>query len=220
MLSAASLATASAQKIDRAEAMRFLQQASFGPTEASIQDVMRLGYGGWLEHQFSLQGSSARQRFETHTSATGSFHRKYVPAYFWEQAIYAPDQLRARTTFALSQIVVAAVSNPFHYKAYGNYIDMLQRQSFGNYCDLIREVSFSPAMAHYLTFFQNQRADPETGRAPDENYARELLQLFTIGVEELRLDGRPKGRETYTSADVEGLASVFTGFALPARRFK
>ncbi|NRA31609.1 MAG: DUF1800 family protein, partial [Parvularculaceae bacterium] len=212
---------AQAEDISREDAVRFLIQASFGPTEASIRQVQRLGYEGWIEKQWSIPGQSALDRMAEEEKANRKPRKLKFHDYFWEQALYAPDQLRMRTTFALSQIVVIAV-NEIDYEpvTFALYVDMLRRASDGNYCDLIREVTYSPAMADYLTYFKNEPADPVTGRAPDENYAREIMQLFTIGLEELHMDGTPKGKETYTSADVEGLASVFTGLASPGKRFK
>ena len=126
--------------------------------------------------------------------------------------------------YALSQILVAStfggellsdIPQPMAY-----YQDVLKRNAFGNYRDLLEEITYSPAMGHYLTYIGNQKADPVTGRMPDENYAREILQLFTIGLVELNQDGTPvigaNGQpvELYTNADITGLARVFTGLDL------
>ncbi|MEO1171136.1 MAG: DUF1800 family protein [Myxococcota bacterium] len=140
---------------------------------------------------------------------------------FWVHAIRGPDQLRQRMAFALSQLLV--VSN-FGGEVLTDipdaviaYQDLLIRGAFGNYRDLLEQVTYSPAMGHYLTYMGNQKADPITGRVPDENYAREILQLFSIGVVRLQMNGEPvfdsqgQTQETYTNEDITGLAKVFTG---------
>ena len=212
---------ARAEDVSRHEAARFLIQASFGATQPSIASVQRLGYGGWIEAQFDAHGPTARERFGERLYRRPRIAGRHFRDFFWERALYGEDQLRMRVMFALSQIVVIASDDVDSYQpvAFANYLDMLHRASFGNYCDLVREVTMSPMMAHYLTYYGNMKADPETGRAPDENYAREVMQLFTIGLEELNLDGSPRGQETYTARDVEGLAAVFTGLASPASEF-
>lgn len=205
----------------REEAVRFLLQASFGPTEREIEAVQQLGYGGWIENQFSMEGQTVGARLAAHEAAGGKTKRFTYRDYFWEQAIYAPDQLRMRTTFALSQIVVVSVEDvKFIPEAYTNYVELLRGESLGHYGDLVRGVTYLPVMAEYLTYMRNMKADPVSGRQPDENYAREVMQLFTIGLEELAIDGTPSGDETYTSEDVEGLAEVFTGFSMGGRKFR
>jgi uncharacterized protein (DUF1800 family) len=130
--------------------------------------------------------------------------------------------LRQRIAHALSQIVVVS-TKATTAAGYANsmtvYADILQEQALGNYCDLIRDVSLTPAMGRYLTHIGNRKADPERGFEPDENYARELMQLFTIGLEELAIDGTELGRETYSPSDVSGLAAVFTGLSYAGTEF-
>ncbi len=149
---------------------------------------------------------------------------------FWINAITGEDQLRQRMAFALSQILVVSGSEgsllfelPF---TMAHYQDILADNAFGNYRDLLEEVTYSPAMGLYLTYFQNRKEDPATGRMPDENYAREVMQLFSIGLVELEMDGSVKTDgsgtplETYTNRDVTGLAKVFTGFSYDGPRFE
>jgi len=148
---------------------------------------------------------------------------------FWKNAIEGEDQLRQRMAFALSQIIVTShlegtqlFDLPF---TFAHYQDILINNAFGNYRDLLEEVTYSLAMGYYLTHFQNQKGDPATGRMPDENYAREVMQLFSIGLVELNMDGSVKtdGQgnpiETYDNVDVTGLAKVFTGFSFDHPRF-
>ncbi|MEO1042746.1 MAG: DUF1800 family protein [Pseudomonadota bacterium] len=221
---AASIMPASAQEVSQDEAARFLLQSSFGPDPDSIRDVQRLGYAGWLQQQMALPLPSVAERVEK-SYAAGDDHGSIEPliALFWEQALYGDDQLRQRMRFALSQIVVASLEDPATRRAmlaYLDYVDMLGEEALGNYCTLIRRVTFQPTMALFLTYYENQKADEERGVVPDENYAREIMQLFTIGLEELALDGTPSGRPTYRQDDVSGLASVFTGLALPGENFR
>jgi len=131
------------------------------------------------------------------------------------------DQLRQRVAYALSQIMVISMAdgtvgdNP---RAVAAWLDMLGDKGLGNYRALIEAVSLHPMMGVYLSHLRNQKADARSGRVPDENYAREVMQLFSIGLLELNADGTPKiqgGKEieTYTPADIAGLARVFTGFS-------
>lgn len=145
---------------------------------------------------------------------------------YFEAMVEADDQLRQRMVFALSQILVVS-ENQFGtpLELVGYYMDILSENALGNYRDLLEDVTYSPAMARYLTYLNNRKGNPATGRMPDENYARELLQLFTIGVVELNMDGTPRtdgqGRpiETYTNEDIVGLARVFTGLSLKGPQF-
>ena len=150
-----------------------------------------------------------------------------VQSSFWRQAATAPDQLRQRLMFALSEIFVISVGdmNVITYpRGVASYMDTLAADSLGNYRQLLEGVALHPMMGLYLSHLGNRKEDPATGRVPDENYAREVMQLFTIGVEELNPDGSARtdadGRpiETYGNDDVIGLARVFTGWSWQRRR--
>jgi uncharacterized protein (DUF1800 family) len=130
--------------------------------------------------------------------------------------------LRQRVAFALQQIfVVSQVDSNLYEEArpYARYLDSLQQRAFGNYRQLLESVAMNPVMGIYLSHLRNQKADPTTGRMPDENFAREVMQLFTIGLHELnedgtaKLDGQGEPIETYDNADVMALARVFTGWS-------
>lgn len=210
-------------------ASHFLNQASFGPSFTEIED---LAYGSaslWFRDQLSLPptlhldalyASGVRNDFESFRGASDSF---------WGAIISGDDQLRQRMVYALSQILVISEGRESQLAGLplttAQYMDVLTEHAFGNYRDLLEEVTYSPAMAVYLTYLYNRREDPATGRVPDENYARELMQLFTIGLVELRPDGSVitdnQGRpvETYDNMDVTGLARVFTGLGLDGPNF-
>ena len=203
----------------RAESVRFLAQASFGPAEGDIARVRALGYAGWIEEQARLPARAWTPRL----LALGEPTRNVVVDLFWENAIEGEDALRARVAYALANIVTVSLNGDLFYdhpEMFAQYHDILNEEALGNYGDLIRQVSLSPAMGVYLSHLGNEKADPERGIAPDENYAREVMQLFTIGLEELSLNGRPKGQETYDTEDVTGLAAVFTGLSYDGDRFR
>ena len=194
------------------QASRFLLQASFGPAPGDAEAVEDMGYARWIEAQIDAPYTPYLDRLRAMTDP----HRDEVTDLFWEAAVEGEEQLRARVAYALSNMVTVSLRmDQFwdHPETYAHYYDALMDQALGNYADLIREVSMSPAMGLYLSHLGNRRADEELGVAPDENYAREVMQLFTIGLEELNPDGTSKGSETYATADVQGLAAVFTGLS-------
>lgn len=210
----------------------FLTQATFGPTPQQISALTGTNVSDWLLGEFQKSPSYNLDyviNFTNKPENRDNGHISYIglqaPSYsFWSNAIDGNDQLRQRTAFALSQILVISHnkegSTLYKYPTtVAHYQDILTRNAFGNYRDLLEEVTYSPAMGVYLTYWKNQKADPQSGRMPDENYARELMQLFTIGLEDLNPDGTPKGQETYTLEDVAGLARVFTGLSLNSDGF-
>jgi uncharacterized protein (DUF1800 family) len=212
------------QRVSEAKAARFLAQATFGADDRSIADVVAGGYSGWLEAQFAKPQSLHRAYLESviDPAQPQQAFRNAVLDSFWTQAITGADQLRQRVAFALSEIfVVSQLSAPVNQRPRGlaDYLDMLGREAFGNFRSLLERVSLHPIMGLYLSHLRNQKEDPATGRVPDENYAREVMQLFTIGLYQLnpdgtvRLDGRGQKIPTYTNDDVMGLARVFTGFS-------
>ena len=211
----------------RDEAARFLTQATFGPTDADIDRVMAIGYAPWIDEQFAKPATSHRAHWEARdaeikaANASSSAGQDQVFESFWKQAITGDDQLRQRAAFALSQIFVISLvagtvgQNP---RAVAAWMDMLGNQGLGNYRELLEQVSRHPMMGYYLSHLRNQKANAATGRVPDENYAREVMQLFSIGLVELNEDGSARlnagaAIETYTPADISGLAKVFTGFS-------
>jgi uncharacterized protein (DUF1800 family) len=207
-----------------AEASRFLTQSTFGPTSATISEVGANGYAAWLEAQFAKPQTQHEPYINTLVPTLAAGQRvpqNWVFETFWQKAATAEDQLRQRVVFALSEIfVISLVDGAVSQFGRGvaSYLDTLGRHAFGNFRDLLEAVSLHPMMGLYLSHLRNQKEDPARGRVPDENYAREVMQLFTIGLYELNQDGTLKlaggqPKETYTNADVTGLARVFTGFS-------
>jgi uncharacterized protein (DUF1800 family) len=206
-------------KTTRYAAARFLEQASFGPTTAEIERVRSLGVSAWIAEQMAspisqLDGSPVRV-FDTDNPPHGVY--QYVPDGFLNMALSSPDQLRLRVTWALSQFVVVSQNKGRPY-GLAEYLNLLQRHAFGNYGDFLRAMTIHPAMGAYLDNGENRPESACTGCAPNENFARELMQLFTLGVYQLNGNGTIKrdqvGRplETYTQDDVENLARALTGW--------
>lgn len=201
-----------------AEAARFLTQATFGPTMAQISELQRIGYRAWFDQQLVAPQSSLLAYLDAVADpkvSTNQLQEAWMSA-----AMQGPDQLRQRVANALLEIMVVAHGNGLQTNAValGAYMDLLLQNAFGNFRTLLTEVTLSPAMGRFLDMLQNEKEDPRRGRIPNENYARELLQLFSIGLHQLNLDGSQKldssGRPmpTFTQEEVEGFAKVFTGW--------
>lgn len=206
----------------KSEGSRFLSQASFGPKQGEIDALSSTGYTQWLNTEFEKPQSLHVAYFDEQLATGASASSNFIYESFWKQAASGDDQLRQRLVFAMSQIfVVSLVDSTVASMPRGvaGYMDMLGRNAFGNFRTLLQDVSLHPMMGIYLSHLRNQKEDPARGRVPDENYAREVMQLFTIGLYELnpdgtvKLDARNEPIETYSNEDVTGLARVFTGFS-------
>ncbi|MBO9330119.1 DUF1800 family protein [Achromobacter xylosoxidans] len=207
------------------QASRFLAQATFGPTPADMEAVVRDGYAAWLDRQLAMPPSQTHfdwllQQGKNTEEFKGNGINAPLESTLWRKFISAPDQVRTRVAFSLSEIFVVGVSSiTASWPLFGaaGFMDLLAEHALGNYRDLLAAVSQNLSMGCMLTYRGNRKEDPKTGRHPDENYAREIMQLFSIGLLELEPDGSLKmvdGKpvETYTNADVQGLAKVFTGW--------
>ena len=211
-----------------AEAGRLLSQATFGATEADI-DAIRAGSAeAWIRSQISAPPPSlshqayleARLAEMRQTDPNAQLNPDHFFDTWWRTAVTGQDQLRQRVAFAYSQIFVISLSSDvIEPRGAGAYYDMLTVNAFGNYRDILEAVTLSPMMGRYLTYLGNMKEDPAGTRTPDENYAREVMQLMTIGLFQLNPDGTPRRDVTgrplpaYTQADISGLAKVFTGWS-------
>jgi uncharacterized protein (DUF1800 family) len=202
-----------------ADAARFLTQASFGPTSAEIANVQTLGYAAWIDKQLAmpLPAQSHMAFVDARKAALGFQQDIHFNQSWWKQAANEPGQLRQRVAFALSQIFVISTSDPHvDIRGAASFYDMLEADAFKNFRTLLQDVTLHPMMGTYLTYLKNTKED-DKGHLPDENYAREVMQLMTIGLVQLNLDGTPKldsaghSIPTYGPGDVAGLAKVFTG---------
>ncbi len=205
------------------QAARFLVQAAFAATDAQIARVQTLGYSAWIDEQFAMPRTLSHwdwmdakgYQVVANVDNFAGFENS-----LWRKLIASPDALRQRMTLALSEIfVVSLLGLPVSWRGFlaAGYVDTLEANAFGTYRQLLQDVTLSPAMGVYLNTRGNQKANPATGRVPDENYAREVMQLFSIGLLELETDGTLKGgraQETYNAQTIGALAQVFTGWDL------
>ena len=216
---------------------RLLSQATFGATDSLITAVKTKGIGPWIDEQMNvaltpqslmLPYVKASDDWLVVRAIAAGLPDDRTPLFeslaggWWIQAAAGRDQLRQRVAFALSEIFVVSVANStVRNRHYGtaDYYDMLARNAFGNFRTLLEDVTLHPIMANYLSMIKNQKYDPATGVSPDENYAREVMQLFTIGLVQLHPDGTLKlsatgqPTATYDNGHITELAKVFTGWS-------
>ncbi|HQR38894.1 MAG TPA: DUF1800 family protein [Blastocatellia bacterium] len=213
----------------QADAARILEQASFGATETSINHVVSIGIDAWLDEQFAAAptGYPDMPYYPSTVPADcdsicnrDNYSLFQVQLRFFQNAMYGEDQLRQRVAFALSQIDV--VSGTDVNIAYGmtEYQQILFDNAFGNYRDILYQITLNPAMGRYLDMVNNDKPNPQYGIEPNENYARELMQLFSIGTYKLNLDGTVQTSggvpvSAYDQETIEGFAHVFTGWTYP-----
>src|SRR5262249_14271448 len=217
--------------ISSEDAVRLLQQATFGATWAEIANVQILGFEGWIDNQLAQPSSYWQDRpllpatpdaaCSADPACIRDNYRMYpVQQEFFYKALTQPDQLRQRMVFALDQIWVISAQWTTNFEAswMGYYLQVLDQGAFGNWRDLMQAVTFSPGMGKYLDMAGNYFV---AGRAANENYAREILQLFNVGLDELNDDGTqiidPETGErlpTYTQDQVVGFSKAFTGWNL------
>jgi uncharacterized protein (DUF1800 family) len=220
------------------DAVRFLDQATFGATDGEVHQLSQIGFQTWLNQQFNvpqtLREPSVEQALVLNNPPCAASDlmcnsalflqnnqsEVYVENAFWQQAISANDELRQRVQYALSeQFVISGTTPAVQNMPRGEaaYYDMLGADAFGNFRQLLQDVTLNPMMGQFLSMLQNDKGDANTD--PDENYAREVMQLFTIGLYQLNDDGTQKLDSTgnpiptYSNTDVMGLAKVFTGFS-------
>lgn len=208
-----------------AQVTSFLSKTSFGATQQQIDTTTGKLASTLLKAEFAKAPSYILPALKTKFEAGDDVDNRAHANAFWNAMVEGDDQLRQRMVFALSQIVVIS-DNPMGNKPLTNaqFVDTLSEHAFGNYRDLLKDVTYTPAMARYLTYLRNKKGDERTGRMPDENYAREFLQLFATGLVELNMDGTQKmsgGKpiEIFDNEDIVGLAKVFTGLSLKGAGF-
>jgi uncharacterized protein (DUF1800 family) len=226
--------------VSAADAARLLEQATFGVTASDLAHVQSIGIDAYLTEQIGLPASQYTGfTYTPHTAPSNCVYDAPTPTdasslcardqysafqvqrQFFMHALNNPDQLRQRVAFALSQIFV--VSSVEIYEAYGlaAYQNLLLKDAFGNFRTLLQDVSLSPVMGHYLDMVDNDKTNATLGTTPNENYAREVLQLFSIGLYQLNadgsqvLDGSGAPVPSFTQDTIEGFASLFTGWTYP-----
>ncbi len=211
--------------VTKEQASRFLSQSTMGATKASIDTVVSRGFDGWLTDQFAMPRAIKHwdwlvangYNVVANINSTTGFDQT-----LWRQMIVEPDQLRQRVGMALLDMLVIGIDGVnLNWKQFAaaGYVDVLLDNAFSNYRTIMDAITLNAAMGSFLTFLGNRKENTTTGAEPDENYARELMQLFTLGLYQLNIDGSIKMNgtvplETYGPADVSGLARVFTGLSL------
>jgi uncharacterized protein (DUF1800 family) len=225
--------------VSETDASRFLEQATFGATDASIHHLSLIGYSAWLNEQFAMPQTLHEPAVEQAVilnnppcAATNlkcnealfvqnASNEDLVQDTFWQQGIAGNDQLRQRVEYALTSLFVISTEPNFSIQSMprgeANYYDVLGKDVFGNFRTLLNDVTLNPMMGQFLNMLGNDKGNATT--EPDENYAREVMQLFTIGLWQLnddgsqKLDGSGNPIPTYSNNDVVGLAAVFTGWS-------
>ena len=216
------------------DTVRFLEQSTFGPTEVLATHVQQVGFSGFIDEQLAVPPSSLGDyavvlQGPAQVCPTGSPANCYrdnftgfLPAVqFFHNAVSGEDQLRQRVAFALGQILVVSAEDVPTTYGIADYQTLLLDGALGNFRQLLESVTLSPAMGRYLNMVNNDKPNPDAGTNPNENYARELLQLFSIGLVQLRADGTVVTTDggapvpTYDQGVVEGFAHVFTGWTYP-----
>ena len=211
-------------------ASRFLAQAAFGGSYEDIQQVSLLGIEDWIDQQYAIarpytvmskvvQYQDYKNANDNDPNDDGAYDY-YFDFALWNYLMTSEDVLRQRVALALTEFFVISRFSSFSDSAYafGTYYDMLLNHALGNYRDLLEEVTFHPAMGQYLTYMNNPKTDTDAGTFPDENYAREVMQLFSIGLSELNPDGTYQtdasgdAIPTYDNMDIAEFAKIFTGF--------
>lgn len=210
-----SVVTPSPSNVSAYAAARFLEQASWGPTPQSVQEVQRLGMAGWIDQQFKTPASIAVAPnyvidYDNDNRVASDKAWSYFPRTFYDFALGGADQLRQRVSWALYNFIVVGSTGTAYGKV--EYFNTLQRGSLGTFPDLIRSVTLNPLMGEFLNNNQNR------ANRPNENYARELMQLFTVGLVKLNADGSVqrdsagKALETYTQQDVIQATKALSGW--------
>ena len=224
------------------KASRFLLQAAYGGNMQMIRQVADMGFENWIDYQMQINPTFLLPKVDSIFQIYKKVNppkikkdrknrvipprpnRDIVSFAWWENYLSSEDFLRQRIAFALSEIFVA--SNQSKLKKFGwgmaDFYDLFQKYAFGNFEELLKAVTYHPVMGVYLTYLSNPKANPDLNIHPDENYAREVMQLFTIGLFELNQDGTLKLDEngepipTYDNDDITEFAKVFTGLGLGA----
>ena len=232
-------------EITKAQAFRILEQATFGPTDDDLKAVQTLGTAKWIEQQLNASSAydsssdshqSHLQRYKaiakmaepsTYSSESdfnNNYHGRtsdYQTAAWFDNVLHGKDQLRQRVAFALSELIVISGSKQrtrFRGDSLASYYDILAKHAFGNFRNLMGEISRSPGMGVFLSHQGNKKFNSSSNTHPDENFARELMQLFSIGLWKMNQDGSMVKDSSgdpiasYTQDDVEELAKVMTGY--------
>jgi uncharacterized protein (DUF1800 family) len=200
--------------VSASSAVRFLEQGSFGPNTESLNQVQSMGFDFYLQNQFASPLTAYR-------NPTEAYQIYNIESDYFLREIAMGDQLRGRTSLFLNELWVVGADKISDPLGFTNYLRTLDKDAFGNYLDIMKDVTLTPAMGHYLDMVNNDK--PAIGQHANENYAREIMQLFTLGLNQLNIDGTPvldsSGNPVpaYTQDDVMALGLAFTGWTYPTK---
>ena len=211
-----------AQALTPRAANRILEQATWGPTPESSLQLQALGLKSWFAHQVAAPISTYPDQPLLNAQGNPNTNVGPVQLQFFENALNGQDQLRQRVAFALSEIWVVSNLEVANASAFPPLMRIFQRRAFDNYEALMKDVTLNPGMGRFLNMVNNDKGNPAKGTAANENYAREIMQLFTLGLTKLHDDGTPvldsndNPEPTYTQTDVTNMAKAFTGWVYGA----
>lgn len=205
----------------RRDAARLLLQASFGARSvADIDDVKARGNAAWIDAQFNMAWQTHAAYLARLRDQSIKVEEQHIFEAIWQNMIFGDARLRSRVALALTEIlVVSNIAPDQDTDALAFWMDTIYKNAFGNYRTLLRDVTLQPAMGYYLNVLGNDKEDPATGRMPSENYAREVMQLFSIGLVQLNNDGTPK-RDEFGRTQVTYDQSIVQGFAKSVHRME
>jgi len=198
-------------KVSYRAAARFLEEASWGPSAESIAHLQETGFDAWLDEQFTTPATLYK------ASSSAAENLTDQQSEFFVHALSGSDQLRQRMAFALGQIFVVSGMKTGQPRQMVPYQNMLLRDGFGTYSKLLRNVTLSPTMGVYLDMVNDDKGDPAVNTSPNENYAREMMQLFSIGTVALNPEGSTTGRGTYDQTTITNMARALTGWTFPGK---
>jgi uncharacterized protein (DUF1800 family) len=210
------------QAVSARTANRFLEQATWGPNVSDAEFIQSQGLDAWFLAQLSAPVSTYSDQPSVNSAGKPNSNVGPTQIEFFQDALNGPDQLRQRVAFALSEIWVVSNLELRNASAFPPLLNIFQNRALDNYENLMKDVTLSPAMGRFLNMVNNDKASAVKGTAANENYARELMQLFTLGLYQLQMDGTPvldangNSIPTYTQSDVTNLARVFTGWTYAA----
>jgi uncharacterized protein (DUF1800 family) len=198
------------EKMAYADAVRFLEMASWGPTPASVEHLQAIGRDAWLQEQLTLPAAA----WPDPNDANEGVSR--LQDAFFTNALTGQDQLRQRMAFALSKTLVVSSLKDMHFAEMVSYQRLLANDAFGSFRTRLGDITLNPAMGHFLDMVNNDKANPAKNTVANENYAREVMQLFTFGINRLDNTGATVSPVPgYTETTVKELAKVFTGWTYP-----
>ncbi len=217
----AALCQAQSPALSHRAANRIQEQATWGPPQNSDIVLETQGFDAWFQAQVSAPISTYGDQPQFDSKGNNNTNLAPIQVQFFQNALNNPDQLRQRVAFALSEIWVISELEVVNASAFPPLMRIFQNDAFGNYEQLMKDVTLNPGMGKFLNMANNDKANKAKGTSPNENYGREIMQLFTLGLAKLNMDGTPvldqSGNTipTYTQADVTALSNAFTGWTYP-----